>query len=59
MKSVFNYPKNEGYIVVFKDIDGKTYSTDYIYKQKWRAQQKADELMLIEQKEYYVTECIY
>lgn len=52
-------PTNEGWIVVFVDENGKTKTTDYIYKSKAAAQRKADELMLIEQKEYFITECIY
>jgi hypothetical protein len=52
-------PKNNGWIVVFNDEKGKMHTTRFYYKQQWRAQQKADELMFIEQKEYYIAECSF
>lgn len=52
-------PTNEGWIVEYKDENGKWIPTDYIYKSKKKAQEKADELMLEEQKEYTITECMF
>lgn len=54
-----NLPTKEGWIVCFKDKKGKIHSTELIFKQKWRAKEKADVMMLEEQKEYFITECCY
>lgn len=52
-------PTHDGWLVAYQDKDGETHATNYFYKSKYQAQKKADELMLIEQKQYFITECTY